>query len=627
MKKKLLCFLLAMLCILPLALVGCTEEEEEELTSSDVKPMTITLYGITGEGTTEEAIKKVEEEINKYTEGKFTTHVILRLFPEDEYYAEIDRRLAEAEAQRLAEEAAKKDKDKNKTTTEVVSETETDAETYFEHGVTQVVYPTEKGTQIDIFMVQGATNLHRYADTKRIVKLNDSLNNSSKILRKYISGDMFTTVTIGGTALPSGLYDKGDIYGVPNNYVTGEYTYLLINKELASQYFYTPADLNTLDSLANYLDDASKHSDYITLYNEPTIGLDYLTEEPSLVGGVWTSASYIFSPMIPRDILNISAYTNYLQSLYDYHEAGYVVKGDMSALPTDENGNEKKVAAAFLKGNAALPEQYEDDYYVVTYQKPFARATDRPGTVFCVSAYAANVDRCMEVITALQIDPEFRNTFQYGVEDVHYRVDEYTGEISILNQDYQMDPADTGNLFLLTPNTSMSEEMKALAANDWALGKQQYRDTISSPYTIFDFRVITEDNYKTDSPYYLALYEEAYEAAKDIAKAEAKAENKKFDEAAFKASFEFDAEYPYEYTDTILENLLQLSKEMWQQIDEFEEYTDENGKVVTLKNYIRTLRTKFDTNKWYKMLIDSENPDSPLSQYNAWREKYGPKVS
>ena len=75
MKKRLLCFLIAVLCVLPLALTGCGEEEE--LAVGGTKPLTLTLYGITGETTTEEAIKAVEEELNVYTEGKFNTHIVL----------------------------------------------------------------------------------------------------------------------------------------------------------------------------------------------------------------------------------------------------------------------------------------------------------------------------------------------------------------------------------------------------------------------------------------------------------------------------------------------------------------------------------------------------------------------
>ncbi len=620
MKKKLLCFLVAVACVLPLILTGCRSEG----TVSDVgtKPMTITLYGITGETTTEEAIEAVQEELNFYTEGKFNTHIVLKLYPESEYYRILDEKFADIERIKAEEEAeAKRKKDEAKAlamagvqTKAETTAPETDAETYVEHGAVKTVYPAVKDTQLDIFMVRGAANLNKYASAGYLSSLSDALANSSKLLNRYISAELLTTATMEGTGLPSGLIDRGTVYGIPNNNVCGEYTYLLINKELANRYYYSADDVKTLATLANYLDDAAKHSDYITLYNEPTIMLEYLTDVPSLLGGVLTNSSNNFSRVTPMDMLRLSTYSNYLQSMYDFRKAGYITEGDYHSLPEG-----KKVAAAFLKGSAALPEQYKDEYYVVTYEMPVAHAADRPGTMFCVSSFAANVDRCMEIITALETVSSFRNTFQYGVENVNYQVDDYTGVVSILNDTYSMNPADTGNLFLLWVNEDMTPEMRALAENNWALAKQQYRDTITSPYAMFNFQIVTAENYKTTSAY----YQSRYNAALDAAKKEAKANGTAFDEK----SFVFEEEYPFEFTDTILTHLIALSAEYEEKINAFEEYTDEDGEVVTLKSYIKQLRKDFESDEYYQLLIDEENPDSPLSQYNTWYAANAPQLS
>ncbi len=621
MKKRLLCFLIAILCVLPLTLTGCGEEEE--ITEEPIKPLTLTLYGITGDSTTEEAIKAVEEELNVYTEGKFNTHIVLKLYPEDEYYAVLDAKLADIERiKKEEEEAAKKKKEEDKalqamgqTRPPESTTVETEAETYEENGATKVVYPEVKDTQLDIFMVQGAQNLNRYVDADYVSPLSESLANSSKILNKYISAQLLATTTLGGTGNPAGLVDRGTVYGVPNNYVSGEYTYLLVNKELASQYYYSAADVSTLTALKSYLEDAAQHSDYITLYNEPTITLEYLTDEPSLIGGVVNNSTFGFSRLIPRDMLNVSAYTNYLSDVYELNKKGYITEGDYYKLPEDQ-----KVAAAFIKGNASLPAQYEEDYFVITYQKPFARASVLPGTMFCVSTFTGNVDRCMEIITALQTVSSFRNTFQYGVNGVHYTEDEYTGMVKILNDSYSMDPADTGNIFLLKPNDQMTPEMLTLAENEWALGKQQYRDTIISPYAMFNFKIVTAENYKTQS----IVYEEMYEEALDAAKAEAKEKGEKFDIT----KFEFDAEYPYEYTDVILDEIVKLSQEYFKKLEDFEEYVDEDGELVTMKDYVKILRKEIDqTNEWYNKLIDNENLDSPFSQYNNWFSESGPQTT
>ena len=70
-----------------------------------------------------------------------------------------------------------------------------------------------------------------------------------------------------------------------------------------------------------------------------------------------------------------------------------------------------------------------------------------------------------------------------------------------------------------------------------------------------------------------------------------------------------------------------LSDEIMAKIDAFEEYEDEKGKWVSLKDYLRTLRSEVESNKYYKMWVDTSNPDSAISQYNTWYEEYGPKLS
>ncbi len=621
MKKKLLCFLLAVTCVLPFVLTGCGGGDDT--TDTGTKPMTLNIYGITGESTTEEAILRVQEKMNEYTEGKFNTHIVLHLYPESEYYTVLDEKFADIKRIKAEEEAEAKRKKAEQNALKQNGQTqkadgttaETAADTYEDHGVTKTVYPDEKSTQLDIFMVQGAANLNKYKDAEYVSALSDSLANSSKILYRFISSGLFTTATLDGTGTSAGTVDKGTIYGIPNNYVSGEYTYLLINKELAAKYYYSAADVETLPTLANYLDDVAKNDkDYITLYNAPTLAAAYLTDTPSLIGGVISNATNGFSRINPKDMLSIPGFQNYWQNVYNFRKAGYITDGDYYAMPTDEEGNPKKVAAAFIKGNAALPADYEDDYYVINYANPIMSASERPGTMFCVSTFTSNVDRCMEIITALQTVSSFRNTFQYGVENVNYTYDEYTGMITYMNDTYSMDPADTGNLFLLTPNTGMSEAMLKLAENDWALGKQQLRDTITSPYAMFDFRIVTEKNYKTTSPTYLKNYAAALAAAKDE-------QGKSFDES----KFVYDEPYSGTYTDVILSELVKLSDEYMKKIESFEEYTDESGDIVTIKDYIKQLRKEFEANEYYQLFVDTKNEDSPYSQYNTWYSKAGPQ--
>ena len=489
MKKRLLGLILALTCLLLPILTSCGDDEYQA--TLKVKPITVTLYGIKGEGTTDEAIKAVQDKMNEYTEGNLSARVLLRLFTEEEYYAKLDEAFEAAEAYKQEQKNNKKNKTE-KTTTEDkeadgTGDDKKDSERF------ELKFDDEKGTQVDIFMVRGTDKLTEYVDRKLAVSV--KVAERSGLMGKYISS-RYLALASTGTPIGNEQLDKATLYGIPCNYVVGDYTYLLVNKQIADQYGYAEKNLDTLDELATFLDDAAKdHSDYITLYNAPE--LKYGTIENTLIGDIIPAGVDAFSYLGRSSLLFNSAFINFHKNLNLFNSKGYITEGSYYALPEDG-----KVAAAFLKGNAALPEEYADDYYVVTYQKP---VVEDVGTVFCVSSYASNSSRALEIVNALMTNKDYRNTFQYGVENKHYKVNDYTGELEIISDDYNMNYADTGNMFILEPNASMSPEMLALAENDWELAKVQYRDAAINPFTApllrFNLNYWDETNYVASAWY------------------------------------------------------------------------------------------------------------------------------
>ncbi|MBQ7779007.1 MAG: hypothetical protein IJ404_00795 [Clostridia bacterium] len=465
MKKRLLAFFIAVTCLIMPVLTSCSEKKET--TSTGTKPLTVTLYGIKGEGTTDEAIKAVQDELNVYSEGNLTTRVILKLFTEDEYYAKLDEALV----------AAKEYKKNNKGSLNSTGKDKNND---------KVEFPKENSAQVDIFMVRGYEMFEKYNEEGHIEALN--LTDKSGLMRKYIS-DRFLALTNMAT-----LGNLGNKYpsGIMNNTVYGDYTYLLVNKEVADKYGYAENNLDTLPELNNLLRDAAKDfKNYVTLYNAPEVNLDDFGG--TMVGTVIEDTDNAFKKKSPTSLLENEKYLEYAKYYNLFKSKGYITVGDAYALPED-----KKVAAAFIKGNASIPEQYGEDYLVVPYAKP---VMEDMGTIFCVSKYASESARALEIINLLQTNVEYRNTFQYGVEDVHYRVDDYTGMIDIISEDYNMNPQDTGNLFLLKENSSMDAATKALCANNWALAKQQLRDTVVAPYLLFtpDLSELDYDGFKAES--------------------------------------------------------------------------------------------------------------------------------
>lgn len=587
MKKRFLGLVLALSCLLMPILTACSDGADYVATSK-VKPMTITLYGITGESTTEEAILAVQNELNQYTEGNLNTRVLLRLFTEDEYYEKLDEAIEKAQAYKAnngeAEPAA----------------TENEAETTDDDGKGdrfEVKFENEKGTQVDIFMVRGAEQLRKYAESKIAASL--KIEEKSSIIGQYISKRYLALASDGKPTSGGNVNTKATLYGIPCNYVVGDYTYLLVNKEIASRYGYAAQDVDTLDELAFFLNDAATdYRDYITLYNTPELNIETIGN--TLIGTTIANNTHAFSYLQPGSLLSDNNFVNYKKNIKLYELNGYVTEGDYYSLPED-----KKVAAAFVKGNAALPAEYEDDYIVVPYSKP---CVEDIGTVFCVSTLSASTARCLEVISAIMTNTEYRNTLQYGVENKHYKVNDYTHELEIISDEYSMNYADTGNMFILKPNASMSKEMLALAANNWALAKQQYRDASVNPYTTpfvqFALKYYDDSN-SASSVWYSDLY--AYNMAQLVAE---------FDD--YKAGLE--AAIAEEQAKVDAENEANKDKDGW--VNKEVDVQKITESFTT--NYVKQFEATED-GEWYKTVLNGKveaNITSLLKEKKTIAESY-----
>ena len=584
MKKRALCLVLGMLMVLAALLTGCSNGSGNVDTESATEALTITLYCIKQEGTTDEGIAKVQNALNEITENRFNTHLILKLYTEEEYYSVIDEMAAAIEQKvKEKEEEEKRKKEEAQSLKKAgitVAQTEASTEeTTFtvetvigSDGKVKVAYPKEEENQLDIFLINDMTKLKEYASEEVIQNLSEQMSGSYKILNKYINSSLLNAVTI-----------DGGIMAVPNNHTVGEYTYLLVNKELATdKLYYGEKDFGSFVGLETYLKDvATYYPDYTPLYNLPDDMIVSITGEKSLLGGYANSDTTATSRMLPKNLLSLAGYTNYLKACYNYRTAGYVEEGDAYSLPEG-----KKFAAAYIKGDYSVKAKYEDDYYVYVANKPIATQKDALAGAFCISSYTKNAGRCMEIISLLTTDAEVRNIFQYGVEGVNYTLDEDTGVvIPTGNQEfaYNMNMYHTGNQFILKPSADMSDTMKSLAANNWENAKLQNNDIIFSPYLFFTLKYISEESI---------------------------AENPPVDEDGNPIA------YTFMYTAEMVKGVEDVSKEAFEKIKNFKEYVDENGETVTFAKFLKLLREEVDSSIYFEAATDTrKNDDSIYKQY------------
>lgn len=483
MKRKLVCLLLAFATVFScFAFAGCSKgagDKTVDGTTTDTASLTtvtLTLWLPTDEDTTEEAILAVQEAINKITKSRFETAIELHAIPRDEYAAAIDARITEIEDHiAFEEEEAKRKREEAKslaaqgiTTAPETTAPETTApegeDTYVNDiGMQILKYPEVGEYQMDIFLVQGYDNYESYIDREALAELDEELIGDAKILRQYIYPTFLSNVKYDGVT-----------YAIPNNHAVGEFQYLLINKRLVDELYWNPADLKNLMRCKDFILDVKERTDVV-----PFLAPDDLNDllfwpdngSFSLISSQLPSTHNLLTYAPPRSTLSTKAYTDLVYFMKVMEENNCVVTDPASV---------EEFGVAILTGDPSIEAEYGDNYYVSVHQTPSFSKEDVYGNMFAVSSYTKDVNRSMEIITALNTDPELRTILQYGVEDKHWKVnDENPDVIDVISDDYKMNILETGNVYMTYPAAGVSKDV-------WEYSKTQNLASQVSPYYGFD---------------------------------------------------------------------------------------------------------------------------------------------
>lgn len=463
MKKKLLCMFLCIIMMLSFVLTSCslnsgdveTVEGEEDLTEeADRTPVTLKFWLPASAAISEETVEAVEAALNAYLKSTFTTAVELAIYEEGKYeeevYSVIDaieaKAEAEAEAKRIQREKEREARRRGETlaTTTVDTETvTTDVETVKnEWGINELKYPATSEDQFDIFLITDYDMYLDLADRDALSELDTSLSGSSKVLKSYINRVFLTAAKFNGTT-----------YAIPNNHGLGEGKWLLLNKELVEKYSYDADTIaaacysTTIAGAEEFIRDIQKYEDTSVItpllsWVEPA-GMYYWSVDgqwSALASLVKSSDDYFTAGSITSVFKN-STYKANFKLMKGFEEDGLIAEDpancDLFAVGVVD-GTEGSVTAA-----------YGEEYYVYPYQAPMISQEDLFAGAFAVSSYTENLDRAMEIITALNTVTELRDILQYGAPGVHFEYNE-NSEVVRLNEDYTMNPLHTGNTFVMS---------------------------------------------------------------------------------------------------------------------------------------------------------------------------------
>ena len=476
MNKRIICLLLSAIMLLSVALTGCSKKTDDEAmenvteTASE-STMTLTMYLMSESEVSEEQASKIEEAVNKITKSKFKTRLILKYFTEAEYTEALEeafKKTADEKAAKKAAEKALKEAIKRGEATSATTAGTTAEETIInELGVTELKYPTVSENQVDIFYLGGYEQFMEYYNKGWIVELDENLSTDAKTLNTYIFSDYFSNIK----------FNTKDTCIIPNNLVIGEYTYMLLNKDVLAQYNYAAKnDFTSLvcTNVQDVLDKVARYNrdDYVPLWsatgeldvaNVSYIGVDYdengnpyYTNKFSLIGGAFdpTAAYAAENQYVPYfNIFNNVDFKNQLKTLVSYKENGYYATADET---------DKPFAVGYLKGTPVDVLQYADEYEIVVVEKPRMTTANAYDHSFAVSSDTSSTTRSMKIITYLNTNETFRNLLLYGIEGENYEIVEKVAPnlngvetvyktVRKLNNDYDMALEKTGNIMIAYP--------------------------------------------------------------------------------------------------------------------------------------------------------------------------------
>ncbi len=491
-----------------LLMAGCGEESTTTSTDESL-PMTLSFLGITEDTTTPEAIEATEEALNRIFKTQFKTKVELTFVTADEYIALVDARVAEAKQaetklaainkynaliQKRAVAAASTDSDSDDSLLfgkwakeDKIIEASTlstgtaytaEQTTVYADGKIETVYPTAS-SPIDILMIADK-EMYDYLDEKGyLLSIARSLESEFTKFKQYIYPaflDQLQTIT-------------GDIKAIPNNNVVGEYTYLVVDKAIADKYDFdidvieTYADLD--ENGAGFLSEVAASENVTVMATEPEALGIYTYFEGDTAVGTYYNPIYGYNKeegtdFVIRNLFDIPQYTDHLLLMETYRENGYFDK------------KSDKFAVNVVKGDASMVEEYSDDYYVKVIQNPFMEMNVVFDGMLAVSEYTSNEKRALQVIQAINTDPEVKNILQYGIEydgenDEIANYDRIVTEnedgtksysIKRRNDTYMMDNALTGNVYMGYPEEGQSIDV-------WKYYQQTNLDSGLSPFIYF----------------------------------------------------------------------------------------------------------------------------------------------
>lgn len=337
------------------------------------------------------------------------------------------------------------------------------------------------GDDVDIYFTcsWSADEYNAFAKKGAFVRLDDPENN---LIEKY-AGDLWAILP---DVLKSGVTIEGSdglgIYSVPGYKDIATQNCWDVNVPLLEKYGYTLDDIKNADyySFGDILKTVKEGegNDFYPLLVEGAV-LERMVTNSIIVTGDSGTNNLLSHYIDPTDVSKEGPYGNTILSKFEteeykkfveqsreYFQAGYIDPAMGNKNQANDTRSAKQLSGEYLIGTQSYSLGYElqasqergFEVAMVPCTPAYVDTTSSQGAMMAVSTASKNPERAVMFLNLLNTDPYLMNLLNYGVEGVHYELEDGLVKFTEKRSDYQPWTNGMGNVTLLTPTTDQGAD-------------------------------------------------------------------------------------------------------------------------------------------------------------------------
>lgn len=337
------------------------------------------------------------------------------------------------------------------------------------------------GDDVDIYFTcsWSADEYNAFAKKGAFVRLDNPENN---LIEKY-AGDLWAILP---DVLKSGVTIEGSdglgIYSVPGYKDIATQNCWDVNVPLLEKYGYTLDDIKNADyySFGDILKTVKEGegNDFYPLLVEGAV-LERMVTNSIIVTGDSGTNNLLSHYIDPTDVSKEGPYGNTILSKFEteeykkfveqsreYFQAGYIDPAMGNKNQANDTRSAKQLSGEYLIGTQSYSLGYElqasqergFEVAMVPCTPAYVDTTSSQGAMMAVSTASKNPERAVMFLNLLNTDPYLMNLLNYGVEGVHYELEDGLVKFTEKRSDYQPWTNGMGNVTLLTPTTDQGAD-------------------------------------------------------------------------------------------------------------------------------------------------------------------------